>query len=121
MKRLAVLMFCMVCTASSLHAGEVDVVKVVVRPAGPGTYHFAVTLRHDDTGWDHYADRWEILSPEGKVLASRVLMHPHVQEQPFTRSLSGVSVPESIREVTVRGHDSVHEYGGKEVSVAIPR
>jgi hypothetical protein len=121
MKSLAILMFCMACTASSLYASEVDVVKVTVQPDGSGTYLFAVTLLHDDTGWDHYADRWEILNQKGEVLASRVLMHPHVQEQPFTRSLSGVSVPKGIDVVTVRGHDSVHDYGGKEVSVAIPR
>jgi len=74
-----------------------------------------------DTGWDHYADSWEILNPEGEVLTTRVLMHPHVNEQPFTRSLSGVPIPKGFHEVTVRGHDSVHGYGGKEIKVMISR
>lgn len=102
-----------------LFAGEVDVVEVAVHSGGAGEYRFDVTLNHDDTGWDHYADRWEILGPKGELLATRVLMHPHVNEQPFTRSLSGVSIPVGLREVTVRGHDLLHGYGGREVSVSL--
>ena len=107
-------------TASPVIAEEVDVVDVVIRQDINGKYRFDVTLRHEDTGWDHYADRWEILDPTGNVLATRVLMHPHVNEQPFTRSLSGVSIPMEMNEVIVRGHDSVHGYGGKEVVVQLP-
>jgi len=46
-----------------------------------------VTLSHPDTGWDHYADGWEVLDARGARLGLRVLAHPHVDEQPFTRSL----------------------------------
>ena len=120
MKSAVAMLFFMLCVTPPLLAGEVDVVKVAVQEESSGTYRFDVTLNHDDTGWDHYADRWEVLDSKGKVLATRVLMHPHVQEQPFTRSLSGVSVPGDIHEVTVRGHDLVHEYGGKEVKVKLP-
>ena len=67
-----------------------------------------VTLRHGDTGWDHYADGWYILAPDGTELGYRELLHPHVNEQPFTRSLSGVVIPEGIRAVDVRANDSVH-------------
>ncbi|MBF9035429.1 hypothetical protein HKCCE2091_14375 [Rhodobacterales bacterium HKCCE2091] len=48
----------------------------------------SVTLRHADTGWDHYADAWEVLDAEGNSLGLRELAHPHVDEQPFTRSLA---------------------------------
>ena len=44
----------------------------------------------------------------------------HVEEQPFTRSLSGVKIPDGITKVTVRAHDLVHEYGGKVVTVTLP-
>ena len=64
-------------------AGEVDVVNVVVRQSTAGVYRFDVTLRHADEGWDHYADGWEIRDGDGVVLATRVLVHPHVDEQPF--------------------------------------
>jgi hypothetical protein len=103
-------------------AGEADVVAVAVRPDGPGTYAFDVTVRHADAGWDHYADRWEVLLPDGRtVLATRTLLHPHEDEQPFTRSLSGVRIPDGVAEVVVRAHDKVHGYGGVEKRVKIAR
>lgn len=101
-------------------AGEADVTSVDVRASGQTTFRFSVGVRHDDTGWDHYADRWDILAPDGTVLGSRVLMHPHVDEQPFVRSLSGVRIPSSVTEVTVRAHDTVHGYGGKTITVKVP-
>jgi hypothetical protein len=85
-----------------------------------GTCTLAVTVRHADAGWDHYADRWEVVGPDGKVLATRVLRHPHVDEQPFTRELSGVVVPAAVHRVTIRAHDSVHGWGGAEVTVDLP-
>lgn len=102
-------------------SGEADVTGVEVRQTERGRYHFDVTVRHDDTGWDHYADEWEVVAPDGTVLGTRTLYHPHVDEQPFTRSLSGVDVADSISEVSVRAHDSVHTYGGETVTVALPR
>ena len=101
--------------------GEADVVKVVVRQEGDGRYGFAVTVRHADSGWKHYADRWEVVGPDGTVLASRVLAHPHVGEQPFTRSLSGVAIPAGIGRVSIRAHDTVHGLGGEEVAVKLPQ
>jgi hypothetical protein len=100
-------------------AGEVDVVDARATMSADGNWRFDVTLRHADDGWDHYADAWEVLAPDGKVLAKRVLYHPHVDEQPFTRSLSGVRIPNGISTVTVRGHDKVHGYGGKTLSVTL--
>ena len=102
-------------------AGEADVLDVRISRSGAGTYSFAVTVRHGDTGWDHYADRWEVVAPDGTVLGTRVLLHPHEHEQPFTRSTSGVRIPDGIETVTVRAHDSVDGLGGIEMSVAVPR
>jgi len=101
-------------------AGEADVVKVDVIPSGNDEYRFNVTLLHTDEGWKHYADKWDVLAPDGTVLGTRTLLHPHVEEQPFTRSLSGVKISAEIKAVTVRAHDLVHEYGGKTLSVDIP-
>ncbi|MEM7471640.1 MAG: hypothetical protein AAF340_09845 [Pseudomonadota bacterium] len=72
------------------------------------TWTFEVTISHPDTGWDHYADGWAVLAPDGTELGYRTLHHPHENEQPFTRSLSGVSVPSTLSEVKIRAHDSVH-------------
>lgn len=100
-------------------AGKADVVAVKVRPEGAG-FSFEVTIQSDDTGWDKYADRWDIVAPDGAVLGSRVLLHPHEAEQPFTRSLSGVAIPEDIKAVVIRAHDKVEGFGGAEMTVALP-
>jgi hypothetical protein len=94
-----------------------DVLFVRARLGADGTWTFEVTVQHEDTGWEHYADRWEVLTLEGEVLATRVLTHPHVNEQPFTRSQSGIVIPEGVTQVRVRAHDLVHGYGGGEVAV----
>jgi hypothetical protein len=101
-------------------AGEADVLDVELTATSPGTFRFEVIVRHADEGWDHYADAFEVVAPDGRVLATRVLLHPHVDEQPFTRSLTGVEIPDGVAEVTVRAHDSVHGYGGKELTVTVP-
>ena len=93
---------------------------MLVRGSRDQGYRIEVTVRHADEGWEHYADRWEVLSPDGTVLATRVLRHPHVEEQPFTRSLSGVRIPEGIDEIIVRAHDSRDGYGGRSLRVKLP-
>lgn len=102
------------------HAGEADIVRVEAIKGGSNEYQFKVTVLHKDEGWKHYADKWDILAPDGTVLGTRTLLHPHVDEQPFTRSLSGVKIPEDIKAILLRSHDSVHEYGGKTVTVELP-
>lgn len=101
-------------------ADSPQVVKVKVDCPYEQHCNFSVTLRHADTGWDHYADRWEVLTPDGKQLATRTLWHPHVEEQPFTRSLSKVPVPADLKRVVVRAHDSVHGYGAEDFEVTLP-
>ena len=107
--------------AGSAWAGEARVLTVGAAPAADGTWRFDVTVRHDDAGWDHYADRWDVLTPDGTVIATRILAHPHVDEQPFKRSLSGVRIPDGVKQVTIRAHDKVHGLGGHEMTVDLPR
>jgi len=102
-------------------AGEADVVGVQAVRDGEGIYRFHVSVKHGDAGWDHYADKWDVLAPDGTLLGTRVLAHPHEHEQPFTRSLGGVAVPSGVGRVTLRAHDSVHGYGGAEMTVEIKR
>lgn len=111
---------CLLLLSTPALAGEADVVAVEVTASGD-TYRFDVTVNHADEGWDHYADAWEVLAEDGSVLATRVLHHPHVEEQPFTRSLGSVSIPEGILRVRIRAHDSVHGHGGLEKQVELPR
>ena len=121
MKLTTLLIAGLIFTSSTVLAGEADVVAVNVKMTGSDTFGFDVTVRHADEGWKHYADKWDVVAPDGTVLGTRILYHPHEDEQPFTRSLSGVKIPGSINEVTVRAHDSVHGYGGKTVKVAVPK
>lgn len=107
--------------APGVRAGESDVVKVEAVPEGNDGWRFNVTVAHADDGSDHYADKWEVLAPDGRVLGVRELLHPHETEQPFTRSLSGVVIPPDVEEVVVRAHDSRHGYGGREMRIPVGR
>ena len=98
-----------------------QVVYVKATEVSPAVWRFDVTVQHDDAGWDHYADRWEVLAPDGSLLGVRELLHPHVDEQPFTRSLSGVRIDPSIGRVKVRARDSIHGFGGESFEVELPR
>ncbi len=102
-------------------AGKADVIAVKASQQGAGTWRFDVTIKSDDTGWKKYADKFDVLAPDGKVLGTRVLYHPHEDEQPFTRELTGVKVPAGVSEVKVRAHDKVEGYGGAEMTVKLPR
>ena len=75
--------------------------------SGAGGWTFRATLEHADTGWDDYADGWRVETSDGTILGERPLLHPHVDEQPFTRSLAGVTIPEGIAEVVIRARTSV--------------
>jgi hypothetical protein len=107
-------------------AGSADVLEARVRcrPAPGGrpasVCQFTVTVKHDDTGWDHYANRFEIIGADGKLLTTRILRHPHVEEQPFTRSQGRVRIPHDIDSVEIRAGDLVHGLGGAAVTLAVP-
>lgn len=84
-----------------------------------GTWRFDVTLEHGDTGWDDYADGWRVLDLNGKELGFRELHHPHVNEQPFTRSLSGIVIPAGTTQVQIEARDSVGGWSGMRLNVVL--
>lgn len=109
---------------SSDSAANADVVFVKAVQDTEGSWNFQVTVEHPDTGWEDYADGWDVLLPDGTVLLpdpespfTRLLLHPHENEQPFTRSQSGIQIPAGVDQVRVRAHDLVDGFGGKEVTV----
>lgn len=85
------------------------------------TWRFSVTLRHADTGWDDYADGWRVETPDGEVLATRELLHPHVDEQPFTRAQSGVAVPSGLDRVVIRARTSQTTWDAPTLELSLPR
>jgi len=107
--------------AQAAIAGEADVVDVKVRRNSSGAYDFDVTVKSVDKGWEHYADAFEVLGPDGTVLGRRVLLHPHETEQPFMRDLYGVRIPAGVTHVTVRAHHKPKGYDGKTMRVPLPR
>jgi hypothetical protein len=103
---------------------DADVVYVEAVEGEGGTWTFNVTVEHPDTGWEDYADGWDVVLPDGTVLKpdpdspfTRLLLHPHENEQPFTRSQRGITIPNGVTTVTVRAHDLVDGFGGQEVQV----
>ena len=87
---------------------DVEFVRAV--QTGETTWTFHVTVRHPDTGWEDYADGWDVVLPDGTVV------NPD-PSNPFTRSQSNISIPADVTEVTVRAHDRVDGFGGREVVV----
>jgi len=85
-----------------------------------GSWRFDATVRHMDQGWNHYANAWRVVDPDsGKILAERVLLHPHDNEQPFTRSQSNVQIPADVTRVIVQAKCNVHGFGGREIVVEL--
>lgn len=96
---------------------DAPVIEDVRAQQSGGTWRFDVTLSHPDTGWDHYADGWRIEDARGTELGFRKLLHPHVTEQPFTRSLSGVEIPSGVRTVYVRARDTAEGWADTTVKI----
>lgn len=107
--------------AAADDSGDLDwaqVRHVVAQETGDGVWRFRVTVEHNDEGWDHYANLWQVVHPETlEVYGERELAHPHDNEQPFTRSQSGIRIPEERSTVLVRARCDQHGWGGQEVLV----
>jgi hypothetical protein len=101
--------------------GCADVVAAEATPEADGAWRFEVTVASADTGWEKYADAWEVRLPDGTVVGTRELAHPHVDEQPFTRSLAAVPIPDAVGSVTVAARDSVAGFCGSTLEVALGR
>ncbi|SFN54354.1 hypothetical protein SAMN04487859_104160 [Roseovarius lutimaris] len=104
--------------ASAAMASDPEVLDVKVGKSGMA-WRVDVTVEHPDTGWDHYVDGWEVLDKDGNRLGYRVLHHPHVNEQPFTRSLTSLTLPDGTREIFVKAHCSVDGWSGEAVRVEL--
>ena len=92
----------------SSKANDINILAAAIIHQSHGEYLVNVKLEHHDTGWQHYADEWRLVDNKGNILGSRVLHHPHVHEQPFTRSLSNVKLSNELQAVFIEAHDKVH-------------
>jgi len=126
MRRSGVLALLLFIQGTAFATGGADVLDVKARQTAPQMWHFSVTITHPDTGWDHYVDGWDVVLPDGSVIKpaageqfTRTLVHPHVDEQPFTRSQGGVKIPVDVKQVTVRAHIKSEGYIGKTMEVDV--
>ncbi len=97
--------------AAEVHAQPPVIVEAKAQLKSNQLFDIAVTIRHPDTGWEHYANEWVIIADGKNQLAKRTLYHPHVNEQPFTRFSRDVAIPADVKRVTVQakcnqGHES---------------
>ena len=104
---------------SSVQANQAQVVDVKISALGNQQYRIDTTLSHSDTGWKHYANAWFVYDKSGRLLGERVLHHPHVDEQPFTRSLT-LKIPSTIKEIVIKAQDSIHGLNEQGKTVQVP-
>ena len=102
-------------------AGDVRIRAAELSSGGGGSWSATVTLEHGDTGWDHYADAWRVVGEDGTVYGTRTLYHPHVTEQPFTRSLSGIAIPKATTRVFVEAHDKIHGWSPQRLEMDLSK
>lgn len=105
---------------SLARAGQVTIEFATLEASGDA-WTISVRLRHDDAGWDHYADEWRVVDSAGKILGRRVLYHPHVDEQPFTRSQAGIRIPADTPRVYIEAHDTLHGWSPDRLEVDLAR
>ncbi|MEP7201085.1 MAG: hypothetical protein ABI894_00645 [Ilumatobacteraceae bacterium] len=84
------------------------------------TWTFAVTVSSPYDTPDRYANGWRILGPDGTVYGEHALDHDHASEQPFTRTQSGVPIPNGVTSITIEGRDLVNGYGGTTLTIDLP-
>lgn len=97
-----------------------EVLDVEIMSAGEGTFSLAVTISSPYDSPERYADGWRVLTQDGAVLGSHTLLHDHANEQPFTRTQSGLAIPRGVDVVVVEGRDSRYGYGGTTASAEVP-
>jgi hypothetical protein len=116
---LAALLAALLPAAAPAAEPRADVVRVAAR-GKPGAYELSVAVKSPDRGCDAYANWWEVLSEEGKLLFRRVLMHSHPDEQPFTRPGAPVPIAADTT-VVVRAHFHPTGYGGSALRGSVAR
>ena len=106
--------------------GNADVTFVKATHTGDQKWTFEVTANHPDAGWSDFMDGWDVVLPNGKTILlspkdkfTRVLAHPHVNQQPVTRTQENIPIPAGTKTVTVRAHDMADGYGGRVVEVKL--
>jgi len=97
-----------------------DVIDATAERVGD-TWTVSATLSSPYDTPERYADAWRVVGPDGTVYGERILTHDHAGEQPFTRSESGISIPDDVVDVVIEGRDLEFGYGGATFTLTLPR
>ena len=97
-----------------------DVVSAELEPDG-NAWRLTATLSSPYDSAERYADAFRARTEDGTVLGVRELLHDHAGEQPFTRSLEGLEIPDGVERIVVEGRDLEHGWGGGTVTIDVPR
>lgn len=84
------------------------------------TWTISATLSSPYDTPERYADAWRVLGADGTVYGERILAHDHANEQPFTRSQTGIDIPDDVTEVVIEGRDLEYGYGGATYTLTLP-
>ncbi len=108
-------------STTSIAEGDLfpDVIGATAERRDDGSWDFTATLSSPYDTAARYADAWRVVGSDGEVYGTRELAHDHGAEQPFTRSLSGVVIPDDVTEVTIEGRDQTSGWGGATVIVEL--
>ncbi len=98
-----------------------DVIDATATLEADGTWTVNATLSSPYDTPERYADAWRVVGPDGTEYGIRVLTHDHANEQPFTRSESGISIPDDVTTVTIEGRDQISGWGGASFELALNR
>ena len=116
------LLFTLLFTSTSAASwADPAIIENVETERSGATWTFSVTLSHADTGWDDYADGWRVLLEDETEVGFRELLHPHVNEQPFTRSLGSVQIPEEAKLVFIQARTNKGGWGEALFTVELSR
>lgn len=96
-----------------------DIVDVETTQNGDSTWNFSVTVSSPYDSPARYADGWRVLGEDGEVYGEHLVTHDHADEQPFTRTQTGITIPDGVTEVTIEGRDQLSGYGGETVTVTL--
>ena len=96
-----------------------DVLSAELEATGE-TWRLTATLSSPYDTPERYADAFRALGEDGTPLGVRELAHDHANEQPFTRSLTGLEIPDDVERITVQGRDQRYGWGGATVELEVP-
>lgn len=112
----------LIVSASFVGAAFADAPKVLAAKAieDDGRWKITVTMSHEDTGWDHYAKGFELLTPDKKRVAYGEETRPHVGKKSFDTTLTGITLPPGIPYLLIRTRCSLVGWASETERLDLP-